>query len=389
VTTALFLAAASAVWLGYVYLGYPALLWGMSKIRRCDPVTSNSFFPFVSVLIAARNEEKDIGWKVRETLAWDYPVNRLEVLVASDASDDSTDDVLQEVRDSRFVFVRIRERGGKNAALNRLARIAKGDLLFFTDANSHILPKALRLMVPYFADVRVGCVTGVETSSSGLDTRAVAAGSRAFLDYERIAKSIESRLGSVLTCDGAIFCIRRQLYAELEPELANDLELPLTIRHAGYWILCEPEARSFEKATHSAREEFARRRRISAQGILAMWRLRKCLSGARGIQFASRKLLRWLTLIPFATVFISTISLRASGLFATWLALYTVFFVLAAAGWIASMLGKNGSRFISFPFFFLLANSAAAWGIVEACLGRRFRIWEAASLSRGRPDATV
>ncbi len=162
--------------------------------------------------------------------------------VASDASEDHTDQILQAIPDPRLIFVRMPERVGKNAALNRLARIATGDLPFFPDANSHVAAGCLRLMVPYFADTRVGGVTGVEESPVGPADRAIASGGRAFLDYERFAKSLESELGSVLVCDGAICCIRRSLYSEVEPALANDLELPLHIGHAGYWVLCEARA---------------------------------------------------------------------------------------------------------------------------------------------------
>jgi cellulose synthase/poly-beta-1,6-N-acetylglucosamine synthase-like glycosyltransferase len=281
----------------------------------------------------------------------------------------------------------MRKRVGKNTALNRLAGIAKGELLFFTDANSHVASDGLRLIVPYFADGRVGCVTGVEENPADAADRAVASGGRAFLDYERIAKNLESRLGSVLVCDGAIFCIRRSLYSQVQPDLANDLELPLHIGHAGYWILCEPRARSLEKGTNSAVEEFSRRRRIAAQGILGMWRLRATLWGLRGIQFVSRKLLRWLTIVPLLMAFASSVTLRSHPPFVIFLGLQIAFYLLAIAGWLGSGVNKFTSRLFSFPFYFMLVNVAAMCGVVEACLGRRFQVWEVASLSRGRSNA--
>lgn len=379
----------ASVWLGYVYFGYLALLWVWSRFCPCQPAAKTDFLPTVSVLISAHNEEKDIGWKVRETLSWDYPADRLKVLVASDASEDGTDEILHSIRDPRLTVVRMRKRAGKNTALNRLAEIAKGELLFFTDANSHVASDGLRLIVPYFADGRVGCVTGVEENPAVASDRAVAFGGRAFLDYESVAKNLESRVGSVLVCDGAIFCIRRSLYSEVQPDLANDLELPLHIGHSGYWILCEPRARSLEKGTNSVIEEFSRRRRIAAQGILGMWRLRRTLSGLRGIQFVSRKLLRWLTLVPLVMALASGVALRGNSLFAGFLGLQIVFYLLAIAGWLGNGSNKFTSRLFSFPFYFMLVNVAAICGLVEACLGRRFQVWEVASLSRGRSNATV
>src|SRR6516225_8440165 len=107
-------------WLVYVYVGYPLILAVLARIgRRIHPVIKDDYLPSVSVLVSARNEEKDIGWKVAETLAWDYPRDRLEVLVASDASDDRTDEILQGIKDPRLKLVRMEKRSGKGVALNR------------------------------------------------------------------------------------------------------------------------------------------------------------------------------------------------------------------------------------------------------------------------------
>lgn len=120
----------SVFWLGYVYVGYPAALWALTRFRTFQPASSDNFLPKVSVLVSARNEQKDIGWKVNETLSWDYPRQQLEMLVASDASDDDTDSILQNVSDVRLKYLRLEPRQGKNQALNRLNERASGDLLF-------------------------------------------------------------------------------------------------------------------------------------------------------------------------------------------------------------------------------------------------------------------
>ncbi|HXG23075.1 MAG TPA: glycosyltransferase, partial [Chthonomonadales bacterium] len=85
-----------AAWIAYVYVGYPVLvaLWGF--LRALRPQSRDDYLPTVSVLIAARNEARDIEWKLRQTLQWHYPPERLEVLVASDASDDGTDEIVQQ-----------------------------------------------------------------------------------------------------------------------------------------------------------------------------------------------------------------------------------------------------------------------------------------------------
>lgn len=342
----------SVVWLGYVYAGYPVALAVLGVFRRVRPVMREDYQPTVSVLISARNEEKDIGWKVAETLAWDYTTDRLEVLVASDASTDATDEILQGITDPRLRHVRLEMRGGKIRALNLLSQQASGELLFFTDANAHIAPAALRKMVRHFADSRVGCVTGTSRPLPETDN-----GAGTYLSVESHISSLESRLGSVLVADGAIHCARGTLYTPLNPNLANDLELPLRIGHAGFWTIFEPEAIAVERETSSSREEFRRRRRICAQGMLGMWKLRGSLRGLRGWQFFSHKFLRWLTILPLFGIFLT--------------------------GWPLLLLALALLIRPRVTFYVLLGAAGALTGVLDACLGRRFDIWETPTLSRG------
>jgi cellulose synthase/poly-beta-1,6-N-acetylglucosamine synthase-like glycosyltransferase len=372
----------SAAWLGYVWVGYPLVLEALSLALRFRSATADDYYPTVSVLIAARNEQKDIGWKLAQTLAWDYPPDRLEVLVGSDASTDGTDEAIKLVCDSRLRFVRNQERAGKNITLNRLARLAHGEILFFTDANTHIEPQCLRMIVRHFADLRVGCVTGMESNATNPETSTITTGSNAYLEYESTLDTLESKLGSVLVCDGSVYCIRRSLFTDLDPDLANDLEHPVRIGNAGAAILYEPQARSLERCSSSAWEEFARRRRIAAQGALAMWRLRHELHGIRLWQFVSRKFLRWLTLLPLAIALVTSFLLRREHLFAPLLTVQVAFYAVALMGvWEHGKSRVNG--LLRLPFVFLLANIAVFLGVLDACRRKRFATWNIAELSRG------
>jgi cellulose synthase/poly-beta-1,6-N-acetylglucosamine synthase-like glycosyltransferase len=378
---ALFLAGLA--WLAYVYFGYPILLWILGVWKRFKPESRDDYLPSVSVLISARNEEKDIGWKIAETLNWDYPQDRLDILVASDASEDRTDETIRAMCGPRVALLRLEQRVGKNEALNRLSQMARGDLLFFTDANSHIQPDCLRRMVRHFADARVGCVTGTDRTMKESSESAIGAGEKTYWGYESQLQRLESRLGSVLICFGAIFCIRRSLYTPLQADLANDLELPIRIGGAGHAVLFEPDAFATEKATHSPKEEFNRRRRICGQGALGFWRLRKTFRGMRAWQFISRKLLRWLALAPLALLLGSSLAMASHPLFRAILAAQLFFYAMALLGWVLTSF-RGGDRVIfALPFYFLLVNIAAFIGIIESCRGRRYSVWEVASLTRG------
>ncbi|MGH9344011.1 MAG: glycosyltransferase [Terriglobia bacterium] len=370
----------SVVWLGYVWIGYPITLAVLAKLYSFHSLAVDDYYPTVSVLIAARNERNDIGWKVAQTLAWDYPSDRLEVLVGSDASNDGTDDIIRAVGDARVRFIRNSTRVGKAATLNLLAGLAQGELLFFTDANTHIEPQCLKAMARHFADTRIGCVTGLERNVTGPEASTMTAGSNAYLDYESSINSLESNVGSVLVCDGSVYCLRRSLFTKLDPDLANDLEHPLRIGSLGLAILYEPRARSCEHCTTSEIEEFRRRRRIAAQGALAMWRLRRNLRGLRLWQFMSRKLLRWLTLLPLGVALATSFVLRHEPFFAVALGLQSAFYGLALLG----TGGRPGlTGLLRLPFVFLLANVAVFMGVLDACRRKRFTTWNSAALSRG------
>ena len=384
--TAKFVFWISVGWLAYVYAGYPAALWLIALLRRRRFASSEDALPSVSVLVSARNEEKDIAWKIRDTLNCNYPAEKIEMLVASDESDDGTDGVLRSVADPRFRFIRNARRQGKNLTLNRLAELARGEILFFTDANSHIPTDCFRKMTAHFADPKVGCVTGWERAEEEGADPGMSAGGGAYLGYEATINSLESALGSVLVCDGSVFCMRKSLFAPVQPDLANDLELPLRIGAKGFAVLYEPEAYSTEKNTSSPSEEFNRRRRICGQGILGFWRLRNQLTGLRAWQFTSRKLMRWLATIPMAAALIASAILASSRFFLALFILQASFYASALLGWFLVSGIKRSHRLLSLPFYFMLVNLSAMTGIVEACLGRRFAVWEIPTLSRGREE---
>lgn len=373
----------AVIWLGYVYVGYPVLLAVIGLVKRVHPETREDYFPPVSVLIAARNEEKDIDWKVRETLAWDYPTDRLEVLVASDASEDRTDEIVRAIDDLRLKLVRINVRGGKNSALNQVALDARGELLFFTDANAHIGPDVMRKMASHFADVRVGCVTG-STSAESTDPKVIGQAAGVYWGYESLIQVLESQIGAVLVCDGAIFCVRAHLFRRLLPEIANDVQTPMDVSNAGKWVLYEPAARAVEGETSCPREEMRRRRRICGQGFLAMLWLKRRMDMLRNWQFFSRKFLRWITLIPMLMILVSSLALARTPVFSILAALQLAFYGAALIGWFLARSNRQASRCVSVPFYTVLGVAGALLGVLDTAFGRRFAVWEIPALSRGQ-----
>jgi hypothetical protein len=191
-----------------------------------------------------------------------------------------------------------------------------------------------------------------------------------------------------MVCDGAIFCIRKRLFWPLTPTIANDLELPMRIYHSGYMNLFEPGGVVVERDTSSLNEEFARRRRITAQGMLGMWELRHTLAGMRGWQFVSHKVMRYLTLLPLILMVAGAMMGPRTALWNVLLAVQGIAYCLAAGVAVLTARGYVVGKLLSVPFYVVFGCVGAMIGIADWARGKRYDIWETAMLSRGPAAVT-
>ena len=165
------LAAAVLVWaalflLSYVYFAYPALLWVLGRFRnrvvRRD--LQREDWPFVSITVPAYNEETQIEDLIRSLLALDYPADRIQRLIVSDASSDRTDEIVRRYADQGVELLRMSKRGGKTRAENAAAEHLRGKIVVNTDASIRIAPGSLKALVAAFADPAVGLASGRDIS---------------------------------------------------------------------------------------------------------------------------------------------------------------------------------------------------------------------------------
>src|SRR6266545_852297 len=241
---ALFISAITLI--VFVYAGYPALMFAISRLSP-RPVIRADIQPRVSLIIAARNERRDIAAKLENALALDYPKDLLQIIVASDCSDDGTDEIVRGLADRGVILSRQSARDGKTRAQHRAALISNGDILVFSDATTRLEPDALRKLLRAFADPSVGCVAGrlvyrPEGSS------VVATGCRSYWDYESLLKSWESAAGSIVGVSGCFYAVRRSCYAKLASDMIDDFVIATEMRLHGLRAVYEPEAVCDERA---------------------------------------------------------------------------------------------------------------------------------------------
>lgn len=379
---------ASAV-IVYVYLGYPVLLALLRFAGGGRPVAIAAHEPNVTLLVSAFNEADVIADKIRNSLALDYPREKLEILVISDASDDGTDAIVGEFAGQGVRLVRMTSRGGKTLGLNAGVAAASGEIVVFSDANAMYLPDALRKMVRNFGDASVGAVVGESTYA---DTQGGAQRSESlYWKYETAIKRLETRIGSVVGGDGAIYAIRRSLYRDMRADALSDFVNPMQIVMSGYRCIYEPEARSIEEAADNFEKEFRRKVRIVNRAWRALWSMKQLLHplryGVFSVQIISHKLLRWLVPLFMLALLIANMAIAGEKpIYALTLALQALFYVFALLGHLLSHIlrGRAAPRILTIPYYFCLVNLASAMGIADAYRGRTYTTW-ATARTPGRP----
>lgn len=368
----------SLLTLVYIYAGYPLLVWWLATLFGRAP-QRRAITPTVSLLIAAYNEEAHIEAKLRNSLALDYPKDRLEIVVASDGSTDGTNALVKQFATQGVTLLPVRDNIGKAALLARTVPLLRGQIVVFSDASSELEPQALRRLVRNFADIQVGCVSGLYRLRGGTDVRAQGEG--LYWRYETFLKRQESRLHSILGAHGAFYGIRRELFQRLERATVNDDYLiPMRIVEQGYRAVYEPEAVCWEREVASVRGEFSRRRRIAAGNCQQMVQLYRLLNpfahGWVAFCFFSHKVLRTLAPLLLLSALIASLWLPVP-----WAALTVSFQALFyASAWVGYQCQRRGRLigWLSAPLYFCLGNLAMLAGCVQYCFNRQHLGWERA-----------
>lgn len=371
----------------YAYLGFPLLLLVRGLVLR-RPVQRKPITPSVSVVIVAHNEVDAIAAKLDNVLALDYPRDRLEVIVASDGSDDGTDTVVAAYG-AHGVRLLPCARAGKIPALNAAVRTAGGEILVFSDANSMYRPDALRRLVAPFADPAVGGVGGNQCYTAAGGAHLAGIGERAYWSFDRALKQMQSRAGSMTSATGAIHAVRRSLFRPVPLGVGDDFVISAGVVTEGYRLVFEPEAVAYESVAPTGQAEFRRKVRVIVRGLRGLLAVKGLFNPLRhgfyAVQITSHKLLRWSVcwlLIVLAAASLATV--RDGPVYAALAAGQGLFYLTAGIGWaLKSTLGRSRLlKVLAIPFYFCLANYAALRAWLEVLGGRRIDVWESKRSAR-------
>lgn len=355
----------------YTYIGYGILLYIIIRLKRLfrgkpqkAVLPADEDLPTMTLMICAYNEEDVVAEKMENTLALDYPKDKLRIMWVTDGSNDHTNELLKAYPEVDIVFSP--ERRGKTSALKHGLRELKTRYVAFTDANTMINGGALREIARLFADPTVGCVSGEKRVAARKAGEMAAEGEGLYWKYESTLKRWDSELYSAMGAAGELYAIDPTLCREVPDEaLLDDFMLSMYVVQGGKRIAYTPDAYAQEYGSANIHEESKRKRRIAAGGLQSIWWLRTMLNPLRQplvtFQFVSHRVLRW-SITPIAMVLLLLVNIalvvKGAGMFYTvMLILQTLFYLMALAGWLQNRFGyKNKLLYTAYYFVFMNFN---------------------------------
>lgn len=362
----------------YTYVGYPIFVYFVS-ILFPKSVNKGSLEPHVTILITAYNEEEAIRGKLRNTLKIEYPEDKLEILVASDGSNDTTDQIVKEFEPMGVRLFHQEGRKGKTFTQNEAVEKATGEIILFSDATTEYQPNVLREVLPNFADDDIGCVAGklVYVDRSDSD---VGKGAKSYWNYETFIKESESRACSLIGASGCLYAVRKSAYQPMYAEACSDFLICTMIYQQGLRSVYEPKAICMEETNQRTDKELKMRVRVISQTFTDLWRNRGMMnpfvSGFYAIELISHKLFRYaVPLFLFLILASSAILVFSSNAFAFVFWLQIAFYLIAFLGWIFEKNGVQTGVF-AIPLYFVMANLASLFGFYKFLSGERYTSWE-------------
>jgi len=382
--------------LAYIFIGYPAIIFGLSKLFG-KSVKKNIFFPNVTIIIPAFNEEGVIKEKIKNTLSLNYPQKNLQIIVCDDFSDDQTSEIVRSFASEGVILSESSARVGKIGGLNRALPLATGEFFVISDADTLADPDTLQELIANFSDEEVGCVIA-QTHMLSSENKSSESGGL-YWKYESLIRQSESHLHSTVAATGHFMGLRKSILNPIPQDIIlDDFYLATATMQQGFRVISEPKATVWERPTTSMGDEVNRRRRMTAgrYQILVMWKsylskLPKLLK----LQVISHKFLRLaiphfmiLALISNILLYMAfnastpqTVTIKQQATFFT-LVLQMIFYFMALTGWYLSKKISKKSKLMkiwTIPYYLCATNFASILGFFWYMSGKRTVLWQQAS----------
>ncbi len=372
----------------YTYIGYGLLLYLLLKLKAIIKGKKSNpepgYTPSLTLIVAAYNEAYCIEEKILNTLALNYPADKITIIFITDGSTDETPSIVAKY--PQIMGMHQPGRNGKIAAVHRAMEQVNSEVVVFTDANTMLNKDALMLMCRHYIDPTVGAIAGEKRVQID-DTADATAGEGFYWKYESKLKKWDSELYSVVGAAGELFSIRTNLYTPVEPDtILDDFMISMHIALKGYRIVYEPDAYASELASANTGEELKRKIRIAAGGVQSTIRLKSLLWPFKhpvlSFEYISHRILRWIVtpymmILAFILNALIVYSSGWSSIYGLMLGCQLFFYLAAFLGWILEQRQLKVKVFF-IPYYFCLMNYAVVAGLLRYCFTEQSVLWEKA-----------
>lgn len=346
------------------------------KTRAFDGEYHDGLQP-ITLLVPAYNESAVIEAKLKNINTLEYPPGMLQVFVASDGSDDGTQEIVRAFDCSHpLKLLDFPVRRGKASIVNDALAQASDPWICMCDANVMFRPDALIRLAQRIQSPRIGAVTGdVQLASQESD---FGRGESLYYLVERAIQKGESLLGSVMGVDGGMYLLKRELFKPVDTDtILDDFTISMNVIQRNHRIQYEPSAIAHENGTPSSEIEVGRRKRVARGAVQSI--LRGYFPSPIGqpiefIQWFSHKLLRWLNPLLLIGIFILTLLIAPSSLWFQGLLVLELLTVgLAALAWCVPAL--RDKPVLGVIYYFGLSHWAMLVGLCQGFTGKYSAVW--------------
>ncbi|NLB62583.1 MAG: glycosyltransferase family 2 protein [Fibrobacter sp.] len=370
----------------HTYVIFPLTLPIIAEIFRYKPTKKNPVteLPTVSLLISAFNEESVIEKKIHNSLALDYPPEKLQILIGNDGSTDRTAEIVSKYA-PQVTLINAPQNQGKAAMLNQLQEAATGEILIFCDANTMFFPNVVRKLSHAFSDEKMGCVCG-HLILSDFSGSALGQGESTYWEFESEVKKFQGQTGAVMGGNGAIYAIRKSLYSVLpsKKSVMDDFFITIKVLLKGYKSTFISSAIGTEQTSKIGTGEYVRKVRIGRANFNYLYAYLPLLNPLRPLvayYFLSHKLLRWFSPQMAIALFVTNFFLWTQNpIYALLFIVQIIFYSSAFIGLFVAKINKK-LNFLSTPFYFLTMNFALLKGFFLSFLPEKSGGW--VRVSRG------
>jgi cellulose synthase/poly-beta-1,6-N-acetylglucosamine synthase-like glycosyltransferase len=329
----------------------------------------------MSLIITAHNEAHQIEDKIKNSLALEYPPKLIEIIVASDGSTDTTDDIVRSFEGKGVRLIPVKDRKGKENAQLHAIQAAAGDVLVFSDVATIIPNDSLMKLSAYFADPSIG---GVSSEDRIIGEGGNVEGEGAYVRYEMWIRRLESELFGLVGLSGSFFACRKEIARKWDISVPSDFNTALNCVLQGRMAVTAPDVIGYYRNIRSTGKEYLRKYRTGLRGIAAIAAKPEVLNpfkvGFYSFEVWSHKIMRWLVPYFLLLLFFINVYLLNDGL------IYEIIFVGQILFYGLAILGAFSQTSRNIPvvkivYYFVQVNIALGHAIFDFVRGKRITMW--------------